>query len=80
MSRTGRNDVCPCGSGKKFKRCCASRKGALSPALLALVIAAAIVTAIVVSVSNARTSGGSGRVWSPEHGHYHDASGREIPR
>ena len=21
-SRTGRNDACPCGSGKKFKRCC----------------------------------------------------------
>lgn len=19
---TGRNDVCPCGSGKKFKKCC----------------------------------------------------------
>lgn len=22
MSKTGRNDPCPCGSGKKFKRCC----------------------------------------------------------
>ncbi len=22
-TRTGRNDLCPCGSGKKFKRCCA---------------------------------------------------------
>ena len=22
LSRTGRNDLCPCGSGKKFKRCC----------------------------------------------------------
>jgi len=20
--RPGRNDVCPCGSGKKYKRCC----------------------------------------------------------
>ena len=20
--QTGRNDPCPCGSGKKFKRCC----------------------------------------------------------
>ncbi len=20
--RVGRNDLCPCGSGKKFKRCC----------------------------------------------------------
>jgi tetratricopeptide (TPR) repeat protein len=22
MARTGRNDPCPCGSGKKYKRCC----------------------------------------------------------
>ena len=25
--RLGRNDPCPCGSGKKFKRCCMSRLG-----------------------------------------------------
>lgn len=24
--RTGRNDPCPCGSGKKFKKCCGSRR------------------------------------------------------
>ena len=23
-SRTGRNEACPCGSGKKFKKCCAA--------------------------------------------------------
>lgn len=22
--KTGRNDPCPCGSGKKFKQCCGS--------------------------------------------------------
>ena len=22
MLRVGRNDPCPCGSGKKYKRCC----------------------------------------------------------
>src|ERR1035437_5511754 len=25
MEKVGRNDACPCGSGKKFKRCCAER-------------------------------------------------------
>ena len=25
MSGTGRNDLCPCGSGKKYKRCCLGR-------------------------------------------------------
>jgi preprotein translocase subunit SecA len=24
----GRNDECPCGSGRKFKRCCKARKRA----------------------------------------------------
>ncbi len=27
MSRVGRNDPCPCGSGKKFKKCCESSGG-----------------------------------------------------
>ncbi|MFS8563433.1 MAG: SEC-C domain-containing protein [Rhabdochlamydiaceae bacterium] len=25
MSKPGRNDPCPCGSGKKFKKCCESK-------------------------------------------------------
>ena len=25
-NKTGRNDLCPCGSGKKFKKCCALKK------------------------------------------------------
>jgi uncharacterized protein YecA (UPF0149 family) len=25
--RVGRNDPCPCGSGKKFKKCCIKREG-----------------------------------------------------
>lgn len=29
--KTGRNDPCPCGSGKKYKRCCLSRKDDLFP-------------------------------------------------
>ena len=27
MHRTGRNDPCPCGSGKKYKRCCLGAVG-----------------------------------------------------
>lgn len=27
LSSTGRNDPCPCGSGKKFKQCCAPKCG-----------------------------------------------------
>ena len=79
MQRPGRNDPCPCGSGKKFKQCCAAKKDRSSKALVAVLIAAAVV-AVIVIVSNMRRSSNSGMVWSPEHGHYHDASGREVPR
>ena len=27
MAKTGRNQACPCGSGKKFKRCCLKQRG-----------------------------------------------------
>ena len=79
MPRTGRNDPCPCGSGKKFKQCCTSKKDRSSRALVAVLIAG-VVLAIVVIASNARRTSNSGLVWSPEHGHYHDASGREAAR
>ena len=79
MPRPGRNDPCPCGSGKKFKQCCASKKDRPSTALIAVLIAV-VVLAVIVIVSNVRRSSSSGMVWSPEHGHYHDASGREVPR
>ena len=28
MAEIGRNDPCPCGSGKKYKRCCGASEGA----------------------------------------------------
>ncbi|MBI1993744.1 MAG: SEC-C domain-containing protein [Deltaproteobacteria bacterium] len=28
FSQTGRNDPCPCGSGKKYKRCCLGKVSA----------------------------------------------------
>ena len=32
MAKTGRNDPCPCGSGKKYKHCCIHLKEVLQPA------------------------------------------------
>lgn len=26
MSKIGRNDICPCGSGKKYKKCCQGKE------------------------------------------------------
>lgn len=82
--KIGRNDRCPCGSGKKFKQCCegkTSRK--LSPASWAAVLAlAAAVGVLAMFLFNlvqggdvASTGGvcGPGQVWSALHGHCHDA-------
>ena len=30
--KTGRNDPCPCGSGKKYKKCCLKKESAAAPA------------------------------------------------
>ncbi len=31
MAKIGRNDTCPCGSGKKYKKCCLDKNDALYP-------------------------------------------------
>lgn len=80
MAKVGRNDACPCGSGRKFKQCCESKRtGGVQSRVIMLLIAAAIVAAILAGFSN-RGSGGGGGVWSAEHGHYHDANGGETRR
>ncbi|MBI4263151.1 MAG: SEC-C domain-containing protein [Acidobacteria bacterium] len=77
--KVGRNERCPCGSGKKFKQCCeaattrgADRKSRVLLVALVSIVATAIVFGIA-SVARNGNSGGAGprQVWSPEHGHYH---------
>ena len=34
MAKTGRNEPCPCGSGKKFKNCCAGKPSLVAPLVL----------------------------------------------
>jgi tetratricopeptide (TPR) repeat protein len=36
MAKTGRNDPCPCGSGKKYKRCCLTKDEEAERALAAV--------------------------------------------
>lgn len=79
MAKVGRNEACPCGSGRKFKQCCELKQSSgIQSRVIMLLIAAAIVAAILAGFSNRGSSGGG--VWSAEHGHYHDASGRETSR
>ena len=82
MAKTGRNDLCPCGSGKKYKRCCeATERRQSNGRLLMILVGAGVLAAVlvgIVSFTGERATGPS-RVWSTEHGHYHDASGTAVP-
>lgn len=113
--KTGRNEACSCGSGKKSKQCCQSTgHSASKPGAMGLIVAVgAVIAAIAViaatggkstepaatsSVAQASLPGQApagapttplsttaptpgaqppgaapaGKVWSPEHGHWHD--------
>ncbi len=76
--KVGRNDRCPCGSGRKYKQCCEAKAGRLDMkarigvALLAAAVGAAVIYGVVVAVrDDGEVMATPGRVWSPEHGHYH---------
>ena len=72
-TKVGRNDSCPCGSGKKFKHCCESKKAGdgRMATMMVVVVAVAILAAVLASVFDREPSGSAGKVWSAEHGHYH---------
>jgi len=72
--RVGRNDPCPCGSGKKYKRCHQSMAQGVTPLqrILYAAIAAALVGGLYLAISSGVEPGTrSTGVWSAEHGHYH---------
>jgi hypothetical protein len=76
VAKAGRNDPCPCGSGKKYKRCCegTQRSGQNSRVMVFVVLAilaGAIAAAVTSLGEDASPVAAPGRVWSPEHGHYH---------
>ncbi|MBI2188779.1 MAG: SEC-C domain-containing protein [Acidobacteria bacterium] len=82
MAKPGRNDLCPCGSGRKYKKCCeAKERSQANGRMLMILVGAGVLAAVlvgIVSFSSERASGPT-RVWSTEHGHYHDASGTAVP-
>ena len=83
MAKTGRNDACPCGSGKKYKKCheALERGGGATGRVLMLVVGAAVLAAIVAGVVQFTGEGPTSgtRVWDATHGHYHDANGVAVP-
>jgi hypothetical protein len=81
MAKPGRNELCSCGSGRKFKKCCAAKTESVKASrVLMIVVGIALIGAVAAGLSSFRSSGNdSVRVWDPAHGHYHDASGRQVP-
>jgi hypothetical protein len=82
-SRSGRNELCPCGSGKKFKRCCGAVDLAVEDTAsrffgVAAVLAGIMAVGGAVVFARAFFVEEPGRkVWSAEHGHYHTVGGGE---
>jgi hypothetical protein len=93
----GRNDVCHCGSGLKYKRCHAGKESRFSKGLIAAIVAVAAIAAVGVipmltsqerpertvgvprgpvarpGASQPPGPAPAGKVWSVDHGHWHDA-------
>ena len=72
----GRNDRCPCGSGKKYKKCCENRKERSRFSIVLIVlVAGAVLGGLAFGLGalgdEGSTSPTAGKVWSPEHGHWH---------
>ena len=81
MDNTGRNDLCSCGSGKKFKKCHGVKTNSdRQGKKLMIVVGGAVIAALAAMVAQVTTErrGGAERVWDPVHGHYH-VNGREVP-
>jgi hypothetical protein len=76
-TKIGRNDPCPCGSGKKYKQCCAGKaaeKSTVYTKWVAVVLGSLLLLGTLAMVSSmARNDRPAipGRVWSAEHQHYH---------
>lgn len=77
--KVGRNEPCPCGSGRKHKNCClqktVSSRVPLAHKVVFAVVGLAIlatVVAMAVTIATHEPAEDGGRVWSEEHQHWHD--------
>ena len=78
MAAVGRNEPCPCGSGLKYKRCCALQapKASWSSKLMILAVGLMLLTGAIVMLMSLGEIGETpacppGQVWSSDHGHCH---------
>lgn len=75
----GRNDPCPCGSGKKYKYCCGGKsswyenKTLVGIGLGVFILAGLLLMGLLMSdrLGSDRPECPPGQVWSEAHGHCH---------
>lgn len=82
MAKTGRNDLCTCGSGRKYKKCCEAkdRGGGTQSRVMLFAVGGAVLAALIAGLASfTGDSATATRIWSTEHGHYHDANGVQVP-
>ena len=76
MSAVGRNAPCPCGSGLKYKRCCALKpaRSSLSSRILMSLIGLMLLAGAAFMIISLRDGAGDGvtpaRVWHGDHWDY----------
>ena len=74
----GRNEPCPCGSGRKYKKCCLDKK-ATRPVYYTLLLAfggvilLVCLVLVVKSIRNFEPGNGAKQIWSEDHQHWHQA-------
>ena len=73
--KTGRNEPCPCGSGRKYKQCCLMARASMTRGqkVLAWLIGAVLLAGLLgILMSLTGRQPELNRVWSEEHGHWHE--------
>ena len=82
MEKVGRNEPCPCGSGKKFKNCHMKQEAKQEGNSKTFTYIAIFVVLMVIGLLGfyynnkpepvvQQTGPAPGQVWSEEHQHYH---------
>jgi len=83
--KVSRNEICPCGSGKKFKACCGTgektRAGLMGGRILAVIVGVAVFGGVAIAINQFRGADLSfepyaydaknDRYYDPVHGHMH---------
>ena len=67
MAKIGRNDLCSCGSGKKYKKCCelSDRAGGARSRFMLMAVGGAVLAAVAAGILSFTTEGPTGATRVP---------------